>query len=154
LDLAGGTALTIRRLIVPLTVAVFAGATPTASSALEDGPASASPAGLSGECVKEFAPLREEAEQRGKLIKVASERHAPADEACRLIGNFGEAEINMIQYVETNASKCGIPQRVADQLKSGHRNTENMQKKVCAVAQQKGPSGPTGDFWTSPEKQL
>jgi hypothetical protein len=156
LDLAGGTALTIRRLIVPLTVAVFAGAAPTTSSAFEGGPAPASQAGLSDDCMKEFAPLREEAEQRGKLIKVASERHGPPDEACKLIGNFGQAEIKMIRYVQTNASRCGIPPQISDQLMSGHRNTESMQKKVCAVAQQqqRGPSGPTGDFWILPEKQL
>ena len=40
-------------------------------------------------CMKGFVPLREEAEKRGKLIKAASERHAPPDEACKLIGNFG-----------------------------------------------------------------
>src|SRR5260370_42163608 len=32
-----------------------------------------------------------------------------------------------------------------EQLKNGHKNTENLQKKVCAVAQQqqKGPAGPS-----------
>jgi hypothetical protein len=146
-----------RRLIMPLTVAVFAGAAPTTSSALEGGATPAPQAGVSGECMTEFAPLREEAEQRGKLIRIASERHAPPDEACKLIGNFGQAEIKMIKYVQTNASRCGIPTQISDQLMSGHRNTESMQKKVCAVAQQqqlRGPSGPTGDFWTLPEKQL
>lgn len=96
--------------------------------------------------MKGFLPLREEAEKRGKLIKAASERHAPPDEACKLISNFGQAEIKMIKYVETNASKCGIPAQIADQLKGGHKNTENMQKKVCAVAQQvqqRGPAGPS-----------
>jgi hypothetical protein len=31
-------------------------------------------------CMAEFAPLRQEAEARGRLIKAASERHAPAKE--------------------------------------------------------------------------
>jgi hypothetical protein len=118
---------------------------------------SPSQAGLSGECMKEFASLRVEAEQRGKLIKAASERHAPPDEACKLIGNFGQAEIKMIRYVETNASKCGISPQISDHLNNGHRNTESMQKKVCAMAprvQRSGPSGPVGDFWTLPEEQL
>ena len=81
--------------------------------------------------MKGFMPLREEAEKRGKLIKAASDRHAPPDEACKLIGNFGQAEIKMIKYVEANAAKCGIPPQIADQLKNGHKNTETMQKKVC-----------------------
>jgi hypothetical protein len=180
--------LIIRRLIVPLTVAVVAvhagqvfaqgafpaplpgqaapsnaspfppvngapsssfpvnGAAPITGSAFERAPAPPSQAGgPADECMKGFVPLREEAEKRGKLIKAASDRHAPPDEACKLIGNFGQAEIKMIKYVESHAAKCGIPPQISDQLKNGHKNTENMQKKVCQVAQQqqKGPAGPS-----------
>jgi hypothetical protein len=177
--------LIIRRLIVPLTVAVIAhagqgfaqgafpaplpgqaapsnaspfppvngaaparssfpaaGAAPITGSAFERGPAS--PQGPSDDCMKGFVPLRQEAEKRGKLIKAASDRHAPPDQACKLIGNYGQAEIKMIKYVETNASKCGIPQQIADQLKTGHKNTEKMQKQVCTVAQQQQQRGPAG----------
>jgi hypothetical protein len=197
LDLAGETALIIRRrLIVPLAVAVVTahaglafgqsafpaplpgqtvqpndrafppvngaaprasvgaapssfpvnGAAPVTGSAFERGPASPTQAGPSEDCMKGFMPLREEAEKRGKLIQAASSRHAPPDEACKLIGNFGQAEIKMIKYVESHAAKCGIPAQVSDQLKTGHKNTENMQQKVCAVAQQvqqRGPAGPS-----------
>jgi hypothetical protein len=103
-------------------------------------------AGPSEACMKGFIPLREEAEKRGKLIKAASDRHAPPDEACKLIGNFGQAEIKMIKYVEANAAKCGIPPQIGEQLKAGHKNTETMQNKVCTVAQQaqaRGPAGPS-----------
>jgi hypothetical protein len=105
-----------------------------------------SQAGPSDDCMKGFLPLREEAEKRGKLIKVASDRHAPPTEACKLIGNFAQSEIKMIKYVESHAASCGIPPQIADQLKSGHKNTEAMQQKVCAVAQQmqqRGPAGPS-----------
>jgi hypothetical protein len=96
--------------------------------------------------MKGFLPLREEAEKRGKLIKAASDRHAPPDEACKLIGNFGHAEMKMIQYVESHAAKCGIPPQISDQLRNGHKNTESMRTKVCAVAEQvhqHGPGGPS-----------
>jgi hypothetical protein len=192
LDLAGGTILIIRRLILPITVAVvtvqagwaFAqgafpaplpgqaappsaspfppvngagpsqagpgsfpagGVAPITGSAFERGPAPPS-GGPSEDCMKAFVPLREEAEKRGKMIKAASDRHATPDEACKLIGSFGQAEIKMIKYVESHAAKCGIPQQIADQLKTGHKNTDAMQKKVCGVAQQqqvKGPAGPS-----------
>jgi len=97
-------------------------------------------------CMKEFIPLREEAERRGKLIKAASDRHATPDEACKLIGNFSQSEVKMIKFIESHATKCGIPAQVGDQLKNGHKNTETMQTKVCAVAaqvQQRGPAGPS-----------
>lgn len=102
--------------------------------------------GAADNCMKEFVPLREEAERRGKLIKAASDRHASPDEACKLIGNFGAAETKMIKYVEQHSASCGIPSQIADQLKAGHKNTEALQKKVCNVAEQmkqRGPAAPT-----------
>jgi hypothetical protein len=196
LDLAGETTLMIRRLMIPLTLAIVTvsaglanaqgafpaplpgravqpndpafppvnGAAPSVS--LGTPPAAASPfpssgaapvtgsqferppqaAGGQDACMKGFIPLREEAEKRGKLIKAASDRHAPPAEACKLLANFGQAELKMIKYIETNAAKCGIPPQVGDQLKGGHKNTEAMQKKVCDVAQQvqtRGPAGPS-----------
>ena len=122
------------------------GVAPITGSAFERGPAPPSQAGPGDECMRGFMPLREEAEKRGKLLKAASERHAPPDEACKLIGNFGVAESKMIKYVEVHSAKCGIPPQIADQLKTGHKNTEKMQKQVCAAAQQvqqKGPAGPS-----------
>src|SRR5471030_1809636 len=146
MDLAGGTALIIRRLMVPLAVAFVtayagqgfaqsafpaplpgqagtrndpafppvpgqtvtrndpafppvnggaSGSFPAAGAAPILGGGFAGPAsptmqggGPSDACMKNFMPLREEAEKRGKLIKAASERHAPPDEACKLIESF------------------------------------------------------------------
>jgi hypothetical protein len=121
------------------------GAAPITGSAFERGPASGPQAGPADDCMKGFLPLREEAEKRGKLIKAASDRHAPPEEACKLIGHFGEAETKMIKYIESHAAKCGIPPQISDQLKTGHKNTENMQKKVCMAAQQqqRAPAGPS-----------
>ena len=102
--------------------------------------------GAADACMKAFVPLREEAEKRGKLIKAASDRKASPDEACKLIGNFGQAELKMIKYVETNSAKCGIPAQIGDQLRNGHKNTEKMQKQVCGMAAQvqaRGPAGPS-----------
>jgi hypothetical protein len=196
LELAGGTALMIRRLIVPLAMAVVTayagqvlaqgafpaplpgqapirndpafppvngaapsasisaapssfpahGAAPLTGSAFERAPAPPPQSAATDACMKGFLPLREDAEKRGKMIKAASERHAQPSEACKLIGSFGKAETKMINYVEANAAKCGIPPQIADQLKNGHKNTEKMQKQVCAAAeqaQQRGPAGPS-----------
>src|SRR6516162_8896414 len=110
------------------------------------GPPPGPSGGPSEACTKNFMPLREEAEKRGKLIKAASDRHAPPDEACKLIGNYSQAELKMVKYVEANATKCGIPPQIPDQLKAGHKNTEAMLKKVCNVAEQvktRGSGGPT-----------
>ena len=118
------------------------GAAPIAGGGM--GAAPQPPSGGADACMKGFLPLREETEKRGKLIKVASDRKAPPDEACKLIKNFGQSEIKMLKYVEANSAKCGIPPQIADQLKNGHKNTEKMQTQVCGVAQQMQQARPAG----------
>jgi hypothetical protein len=119
----------------PVSGAAFGGAGPA--------PPTGGPPGGDA-CMKGFVPLREDAEKRGQQIKAASERHAPPDEACKLIKNFAAAETKMIKYVETNAAKCGIPPQIGDQLKKGHVNTEKMQNQVCNMAQQAATQRPAG----------
>ncbi len=95
--------------------------------------------------MKNFLPLRQEAEKRGALLKTAGERHAGPDEACKLIGSFIQAEVKMIKYVETNSARCGIPPQISEQLKKGHLSTEAMQGRICgAAAQMQKQAGPTG----------
>jgi hypothetical protein len=123
------------------------GAAPVSGAAFGGAPQPPPAAGGGADaCMKGFLPLREDAEKRGKLIKAASDRKASPDEACKLIGNFGQAELKMIKYVETNSAKCGIPAQIADQLRNGHKNTEKMQKQVCGMAAQvqaRGAAGPS-----------
>jgi hypothetical protein len=171
--------MTFRRLIAPMTVATMLaitggealaqGAFPAPPPGQEAGQANdpALPSGngssptanpmkappSQAECMEGFPPLRAEAEKRGQLIRAASQRHAPPDEACRLIADFGQTEIKMIKYVDSRAMKCGVPTQVADQLRNAHKNTEVVQNKVCTSAQQlqiRGPVGPTGDFEVRP----
>jgi hypothetical protein len=162
----GGTALIIRRLVVPLTAAAMtfhAGqgfaqvpfpaplpgqAAPVTGSALNGGTASPLQADPFQNCEYGFMSLREDAVQRGKLVKAADEGYAPAAKVCKLIENYGEAETRLIEYVESHGARCGIPPQMADQLKESHKSTDKMRRRVCAVAQrQKVPVGPVGDFW-------
>jgi hypothetical protein len=124
------------------------GAAPLAGGAFERPPAPPTQGGGGGgeACMKEFIPLREDAEKRGKAIKAASDRHATPEEACTLFKAYGQSEIKMIKYVETHSTKCGIPPQVLEQLKGGHKNSESMQQKICNAAQQaqtRGPAGPS-----------
>jgi hypothetical protein len=140
-------ALIVRRLIGPAILAVMA---------LQAGQAFAQTEPMDQACKQAFEPLREEVASRGRLIKAASERHAPPDEACKLIGDFVQSEIRMIKFLEANSDGCGISRAMADQIKTGHRKTEALQKEVCALAQQGprprpqgptfAPAGPVGDF--------
>jgi hypothetical protein len=202
MDLAGGTPLIIRRLIVPLAVtaafiacavqanaqgafpaplpgqqaapsnaspfppvngaapaasfgqpsafpsngaAPISGGAPTAPMGAPPPGAGAGAAGPSDACMKGFMPLREEAEKRGKVIKAAMERKAPAEETCKLIEHYSQAELKMLNYVKLNQTKCNIPAQISEQMKKGHDGTEATLKKcnAAAQAQARGPAGPS-----------
>src|SRR5215475_9720770 len=101
--------LLIRRLIVlsvlvvptisadaALAQGTFPAPLPGEGAATGVGPFSAPPvAGVTpapaSECKNGFYALREDAEKKGKLIKAASDRHAPPEEACKLIGAYSVA---------------------------------------------------------------
>jgi hypothetical protein len=129
-------------------LSVLAGMLVAASTAVAQG---AFPAPLPNEaetCKSGYMLLREDAVEKSKLIKAASDRHAPSEEACKIIGDYSKDEVKMIEYVEA-ASTCGIQVQFTDQLKAVHRNTEAMLKKVCTLAEQARrtpPRGPIGDF--------
>jgi hypothetical protein len=96
-------------------------------------PGAVQPQGALAEaCKKGFVLLRDEAERRGRLVKAASDRRAPREEACQFIGSFSEAELEMVSYVEANAVKCGL-QQVAARLRAGAIKTEEMYRRICAV---------------------
>jgi hypothetical protein len=125
--------------------AAFPGAAPMSSSPFAAPPTQGGPA---DDCMKNFLPLRQEAEKRGHLLKVAGEKHASADEACKLITSFIQAEVKMLKYVEVNSARCGIPAQISDQLKKGHEGTEGMRSRICGAAAQiknqpQGPAGPS-----------
>ena len=102
--------------------------------------------GPNDDCMKNFLPLRQEAEKRGHVLKLAGERRATPEEACKLINSFIQAEVKMIKYVEVNSARCGIPPQIHDQLKKGHEGSEGMRTRICnAAAQMKNaPQGPAG----------
>jgi hypothetical protein len=111
------------------------------------GPARAGLGGRGGEppCFKDFMPLREEAQKRANAVQAAGKRKAPPAEACRLIGNFVEAEARVVKFVEREGSSCGIPGEVLKQMKGSHAQSLELRKKVCDAAQNQAqrPTGPS-----------
>jgi hypothetical protein len=96
--------------------------------------------------MRALAPLREDAEKQGRMIKAASTRHASPEEQGKLLESFGRSEIKMIKYIEANSARCEIAPHVANPLRAGHKKTEAMQQKACALARQDEMRAPVGDF--------
>jgi hypothetical protein len=95
--------------------------------------------------MKQVEPLRDEVQRRAKLVQEAGKRHATAQEACKLIGEFSTAEQRFMNFVATKQSACNIPAEVPKQMKEAHSHTEQMHKQICKMASSapQGPSGPS-----------
>lgn len=94
------------------------------------------------ECMGPFTSLRNEAEKRANLIRAASQRKAQPAEACRLIGDFANAEMKLISFVKAKSQSCGIPPNVGQQMAQAHVKTEQLRKNVCAAANGAPQGGP------------
>lgn len=86
------------------------------------------------ECMEKFAPLRQDAEKKAQLIKAASDRKAPPQEACALIKGYVQAESKLVNYVTTKQTACGIPAEIPKQLKANQSRSQQMMKAVCQAA--------------------
>jgi len=116
-----------------IALAVLTAVLVPASASFAQAPLPAPLASEAEPCRSGYVHLRREAVEKGNLLKVAIDRHAPPQETCRRIASYGAAEAKVIQYLEANANQCGTPEWVADQLKADHQNTETLQVKVCAI---------------------
>lgn len=96
-------------------------------------------------CFQEFAPMRQEAEKRAGVLKVAIQKKVGREEACTLIKSFAVAEAKVVNFVTKNAQSCGIPSQAVQQMTENHKRTAKMQSQVCSGgATAGGPPRPTG----------
>ena len=95
-------------------------------------------------CYNEFAPLRAEAEKRGRAVKAAPDKKdkGSREEVCALLKRYSEAESRIVKFIKANASSCGIPPEAGAQMASNHARTLKTVSNVCSVAA--GPARPTG----------
>jgi hypothetical protein len=95
-------------------------------------------------CYKDFMPLKEEAEKRGKAIQAATSKKdkASREEVCALFKNYSAAEAKLVNFIKVNAQKCGIPPEAGTQMAANHARTLKTQNQICSVAG--GPAKPTG----------
>jgi hypothetical protein len=92
------------------------------------------------ECVGPFTALRAEVEKKGMAAKAGGEKQVAREEMCKLVTEYSVAETKWIKFAEANASKCGIPKQIVQQLKAVHAKTTDGQKKLCSAGPAGGPA--------------
>jgi hypothetical protein len=82
----------------------------------------------------DFVPLRQGTEDAGKAIKAASDRKAPAAEACQLLSRYVTAEGKLLKFMVDNEVWCGVPAQALATVRSSHAKSQDMRQKVCQAA--------------------
>lgn len=117
--------------IIPLAVAIAFLAIPEARAQQQEPP-----------CIKDFMPLRQDAEKRAGAIRSAIERKAATPELCKAFKEYGTAEEKLMKFAETNNVWCGIPLEMVKGMKANHVKTVKMRDQVCNGARPGGGGAP------------
>jgi len=107
-------------------------------------PGQAPPQQQAPPCFNDFAPLRNEAERRGNILKAGIQKKVSREEACVLIKQYSEAEGKVVKFIQANAKWCGIPAEAANQMKSNHTRTLQTVTQICSGGGVAGGQKPTG----------
>lgn len=111
-----------------------------AAPAPQSGPSQADMA----DCQAQIGKLRSDLEARNETLRKAAERKVPPSEICPLFRGFATAQQKFYSYLNTNKTKCGVPDEALKDLRQNNTQVASVRDKVCqaAQAQQSGGGGP------------
>ena len=138
-------AMTLRRALLIAAVA-FASAAGPAAAQFQPAPPSPfdQPPQQEPPCVKGFLALRNDTENKAQALMAAQKRKAPLNEACKLLTAFAASEEKMLKYAKENATSCGIPPQIIQQMSLGHAKSTETRTRVCKLAANPPrPAGPS-----------
>jgi hypothetical protein len=110
---------------------------PATGPAMGPGPSAGMPP-----CMKQFLPMRAEAEKRAGVLQAGISKKKPPPELCHLFRSFSEAEDKVVKFAVANQAGCGIPPDAVAMMKKNHAKTTEVRDKVCSVAEK--PAQPPG----------
>ena len=137
-------AIAIVGMTIPYAGAQFGGMPGMPGSAPPGGGFGAPPQqGPPPQC-QQLLALRDELQKHGAAIGEANDKKADVKIACGLFRTYIATEAKMLKGLEANATSCGVPPEVVQQVRGSHAKAKQIGKQVCdAAARGPAPSGPT-----------
>ena len=89
-----------------------------------------------------FPAIRTAVEQGAQAIQAAGARKAPREEVCPMFKRFAATEANMVKFLVSNQTACGVPAQAIKAAKANHSKTLQIRNNVCSTAPA-APAGPT-----------
>lgn len=95
-------------------------------------------------CLKDFLALRNDAAKKAQAIQEAQKHKASVTEACKLLTVFTAAQAKMLKYAQENATWCGIPPQIVQEIVAGHKDADTARGRICKLAANPPrPAGPS-----------
>lgn len=86
---------------------------------------------MAAQCA-DFPRLNEEAHKRAELVQSAMKAKAERKQICVLMTNFVAAETNVIKFLESNKTWCGIPDQAITASKASHEQSMKFRTAACS----------------------
>jgi hypothetical protein len=102
---------------------------------------------------QQILTLRTDLQRHGDAINAARARRADAQTACRLFRTYLTAKVKLLEALDANGPKCGVPEGISAQIKANHAAALQTAQRLCAVVGRGRLHQPLGDFWTPDELQ-
>jgi hypothetical protein len=86
------------------------------------------------QCRQRYDALWQDVEAKGEPIGDASQAgngRLSAHTACKLVTIYEEAERRMLDFIEANSNKCGVPHEFVEKNRIHHAMTEKLKGQVC-----------------------
>jgi hypothetical protein len=86
------------------------------------------------QCRQQYDALWRDVEAKGEPIGDASQAgpgRLSAYTACKLVTIYEEAERRMLDFIEANSNKCGVPHEFVEKNRIHHAMTEKLKGQVC-----------------------
>ncbi|MFS8037662.1 hypothetical protein ACI7BZ_12000 [Xanthobacter sp. AM11] len=127
-----------------LTLAISAA---LAASALAAGAARA-------DCQSDVLSIRQELEEKGKVLSAASKKKADPQTLCPLFRAYTAAEGKWVKFLTDNADWCQIPPQAIEQAKLSNKKAVDIRNKVCEAAANGGVAPGGGAAKPPPQGSL
>ncbi len=86
---------------------------------------------VAAQCRQQSLALKLDWETKAKPIREAGQNRPSPPAFCRLVSDFEQAELKMVDFMATNSGKCHIPTDVVDKARAAHATTLGLKERAC-----------------------
>lgn len=106
------------------------------------------------DCQSDVMSIRQDLEDKGKVLSSASQKKADPQTLCPLFRAYTAAEAKWVKFLADNADWCQIPPQAIEQAKLNSKKAVDIRNKICDAAANGGAVGGAGPTKPPPQGSM